>query len=497
VKRWFCAAILFAAALAPAAHAAELVDIPVPARNGEISDAWLPRYPEGGPPRAKVLLPDGYDPAKAYPLLVLLPGLNNHYTWSSDADKHDIVNTAKGFEGIIVMPEGSDGWYTDWWNDGRRWDPAWESYHLDQVIPQVLERYRIRPERRWHALAGTSMGGLGAAYLGGRLPGFFGSVAIFSGLVDTQMVPVENAIQSGISTTSAGAPLDPEAVYGPADGFYANGHNPVKLAANMADTRVFMTTGDGTYDGANAYDPAEGAVIRPASDSYAAALRAAGVDLTYEVHPGGHDWLNFRKELRDAIAWGLFEPVDEHPTSWVNDTVATHGKLWEFAYRFDSPPDRIVRFRRAGGQLTIGAAGSPVTITTDGGCVLHSGTPAKIEIPARPCATLALRVRPRSLTARRWTTVRAAVTPALAGALVRLGRARAVTDERGVARLRVCLRSPGRRRVRATVANRLPARAAVRVRRTVTPWRRSGSRRSSRPSEPRNRCSTPAAAARG
>ncbi len=129
--------------------------------------------------------------------------------------------------------------------------------------------------------------------------------------------------------------------------------------------------------------PAEAEIIRPASDNYAAALVAAGVDLTYQVHAGSHDWANFRRELRDAIDWGLFKPVDEHPTSWVNDTVATHGKLWGFSYRFDAPPDQIVRFRRAGGRLSVGAAGSPVTLRTGGGCVVRVATPAVIDVRPR------------------------------------------------------------------------------------------------------------------
>jgi S-formylglutathione hydrolase FrmB len=456
---------------AASARASELVTIPIPARNGEIADVWLPRYPAGGPPLARVLLPDGYDPARAYPLLVLLVGLNSNYTDWSDRGEGEIATTAKGFPGIIVMPEGGDGWYADWWNRGRRGSPAWESYTLDEVIPQVLERYRIRPERRYHALAGVSMGGLGTAYLGGRLPGFFGSVAVISGLVDLELSPAEGAVQSAISQASAGvAPTDPEAVEGPPGGFYLKGHNPVRLAANMAQTRVFMATGDGTPatdsgHGSAASDQAEeGAIIRPASDDYAAALRAAGVDLVYQQHAGYHDWANFRRELRDAIAWGLFARVDEHATDWVNDTVATHGRLWELAYRFDAPPDRVVRFRRSGDVLTVGQAGSPVAITTDGGCLVHVATPAEVEVPRRPCARLALAVRPRSLPAGRWTRVRATVSPPVAGAVVTLGSARAVTADRGVARLRACLGSPGRRRMRATVANRLPAATVVRVR---------------------------------
>jgi S-formylglutathione hydrolase FrmB len=464
-------ATLVAAVAAPAASASQLIEIQIPARGGEVTDQWLPGYP--GPPRARVLLPDGYDPARPYPLLVLLAGLSSNYRVWSDPGEGQVAKTAAGLDAIIVMPEGASGWYADWWNGGKRSGPAWESYTLDQVIPQILERYRIRPERRYHALAGVSMGGLGTAYLGGRLPGFFGSIAIISGLVDLHLAPVEGSVQSAIPEAYAGAPLDPEAVEGPQDGFYSYGHDPVHLAANLRETRVYMAAGDGrpTDDGEPnprnlATDlPSEAAIIRPASDNYAAALAAAGVELTYATHAGIHDWANFRPELRGAIAWGLFKPVDEHPSSWVNDTVATHGKLWEFAYRFDTPPDRIVRFRRSGAQLSVGAGGSPVRLTTDGGCVIHVATPAVIDVPERPCATLSVAVTPRRVRAGRPTRVRVTVTPAVAGAEVRVGATRALTDGNGTARLRVCVNAGRRARIQVSAPERLPATTFVRANR--------------------------------
>ncbi len=469
------AVLLLGAVVPGAARANELVDIAIPARGGELPKQWVVRYPAGDGPRAKVLLPDGYDPAKAYPLLVLLIGLSSHYSDWSDAGQGEIAKTAAGFPGIIVMPEGGDGWYTDWWNGGRRGSPAWESYVLDQVIPQIQERYRIRPERRYHALAGVSMGGLGTAYLGSRLPGFFGSMAVFSGFVDTQIIPAIPVAQAAISYGGAGViPSDPFILYGPPGGFYETGHNPARLVANLAHTRVFLTTGDGTP---LVQDPGgivlglgivgqseELGIIHPMSASYAAALRAARVDVAYDAHSGNHDWNNFRDEFKAAVAWGLFEPVAERPAEWVYDTVATHGTAWDARFRFDAPPDRVVRFHRSGATLAIGAAGSPVTITTAGGCVLHAVTPGAVEVPARPCAGLGLQVRPRVLRAGVSTRVTARVSPPREGVVVRLGTVRKVTDAQGVARLRVCLRTPGRRQARASTADRLPATARISVR---------------------------------
>ena len=83
----------------------------------------------------------------------------------------------------------------------------------------------------------------------------------------------------------------------------------------------------------------------PADAEHDSALRATGIDVTYETHDGCHCWSDFQAELRSAIAWGPFKPV---ASRWVNDTVATHGQLWDLGYRFTSHPAEVVRFTRAG-----------------------------------------------------------------------------------------------------------------------------------------------------
>ena len=372
----------------PAPSAPTLLDVSIPAVHGPIEDKWLPGYTGG--PRAKVLLPADYDPDRTYPLLVLLIGLTSSYHMWSDAGMGQIAKTAGGLDAIIVMPEAGNGWYTDWWNKGQRGGPSWETYILEDVIPYAVANYPIRPERRWHALAGVSMGGLGTAYLGGRLPGFFGSISVFSGLVDTHLIFGENIVQSFIPQYLAKTPkIDPQAVYGPEFGFYSLGHDPTRLASNLKNTRVFLSTGNGipTEDGEPHTDAptdaaAEGLIIRPAMNKYAQALRAAGVPITSRVHTGAHSWPNFRTEFKEAMAWGFFEPVVEQPASWVNDTVATRGNLWGTDYVFTTPPSKIVRFSRNGAALTISAAGSAVTLMTASGCTITTPTPATVTVPA-------------------------------------------------------------------------------------------------------------------
>ena len=101
----------------------------LPAPDAEIASKWL-SYP--APPRADVLLPAGYDPHKRYPLVVFLNGLDFNY---NSYVEYGLDKPFVDLGAIVVMPEGGNGWYTDWWNNGQRGNPSWESYELRDRDP--------------------------------------------------------------------------------------------------------------------------------------------------------------------------------------------------------------------------------------------------------------------------------------------------------------------------------------------------------------------------
>ena len=310
---------------------------------------------------ANVLLPDGYKAKRRYPVLYLLHGVGDAYDTWAKPERGDIENTAEGFPGIIVMPEGDKGFYTNWWNDGRRADPGWERYDLEELIPQVERRYRIRKARRWHAVAGLSMGGMGAVYLGSQLPHYFGSIATFSGFVSHQRPEVEAGLRAvgGVEYTD---------IFGPMDGFYATGHNPSKLTDNLRWSRLYVTVGDGT--------PAEGQLnpsgalvevaLKPHSDELAAAAEESGAEVTYEPLNGIHDWPEWRRALGNAIDWGFFKPVKKKPKRWQFDTAMARSRAWGFRFTMFEPPEGIVRFARDGRRLS-GEGTGAVRVRTPAG----------------------------------------------------------------------------------------------------------------------------------
>ncbi|HEV7744449.1 MAG TPA: alpha/beta hydrolase family protein [Pyrinomonadaceae bacterium] len=130
-----------------------------------------------------VLLPVDYNqPAsksKRYPVLYLLHGLSGHYTnW---LDKTRLVEYTAGYDVIIVMPEGNDSWYTD-----SATVPAdkYESYIVQELIPDVEKRFRTSTAREGRAIAGLSMGGYGALKFGVKHPEMFAFAASMSGALD-------------------------------------------------------------------------------------------------------------------------------------------------------------------------------------------------------------------------------------------------------------------------------------------------------------------------
>jgi S-formylglutathione hydrolase FrmB len=356
------ALLLFLLVVAAPAQAAELVTIKTPSKH--VDPAVVENWNGDDHPRellANVLLPDAYDGERRFPVLFLLHGVGDRWDTWARPDRGDIEQTAQGFPGIIVMPEGDRGFYTNWWNEGVRGNPGWERYDLEELVPLIMRRFRVRKARRWHAIAGLSMGGMGATYLASQRPHYFGSAATFSGFVSHQMPGVDQ----GLALVGE---VDYERIFGPQDGFYATGHNPSQLTDNLRHTRLYVTVGDGT--------PAEGqvnpggaaveAALKPQSEEFVAAADESGADVTYEPLNGIHDWPEWRRALGNAIAWGFFEPVAETTRSWDFETAMTWSRAWGFKFTFFEPPEEVIRFERRGRKL-IGEGSGAVRIRTPWG----------------------------------------------------------------------------------------------------------------------------------
>jgi S-formylglutathione hydrolase FrmB len=385
-RRLLIVAALGVLVLAPVAvRGAELQTFELPS---ELVDASMP----GGTledgrtvPKVHVLLPDGYraDSKRGYPVLWLLHGANG----GTDTWIPGITTLAAGFPGIVVMPDGGQfGMYMDWWNDGVRGAPAWTTYHLQVLRQEIDRRFPIRRGRRWHAIAGISMGGQGALRYAAMLPGYFGSVVGFSAAFPDMQSDIAQIGLDLLPVRDRGGRTVYEVIFGSADGAFAEGNSSQALAANYDHLRVYVTSGDGVNCPQDpvtpgiALDAATESFINQQQEPFADAVRDAGADVTAVTTCGVHTFGVWDRAFAAAREWGFFEPVPERPQRWVYRTVATEGEMWGLRFRFAAPPSTVARFERSGRKLIATGSGT-VEIRGRRGCRFSAALPFERRLP--------------------------------------------------------------------------------------------------------------------
>jgi enterochelin esterase-like enzyme len=147
----------------------ELVDMP----HGEIHHHFYHSKIAADEHDFYVYTPPGYDTrGPEYPVLYLLHGFSDDASgWTAVGRAHlvldHLIADGKAKPMIVVMPLG----YGDLEVVRRGWgawrDPqlAWRNLDkfsdllLSEIMPQVEQFYRVKPDREWRAIAGLSMGG--------------------------------------------------------------------------------------------------------------------------------------------------------------------------------------------------------------------------------------------------------------------------------------------------------------------------------------------------
>jgi len=103
---------------------------------------------------SRVVVPPGAPP-KDRPLVVFLHGRGEDERSYLIEPMFEALSALRSRAPVMVFPSGGDSSY---WHD--RESGAWGSYVLEEVIPDVVERFDIDPDRI--AIGGISMGGFGA-----------------------------------------------------------------------------------------------------------------------------------------------------------------------------------------------------------------------------------------------------------------------------------------------------------------------------------------------
>ncbi len=264
----------------------------------------------GRPARVNVLTPP---PAvSAAPLLLLLHGADDDPDcWESGVG---LSARARELGAVIVMPEGGAvGFCTDWVHaerpvpgrigrpGGRRDQvaPAWERFHLDEVLPWAEARFSASGHR---VVLGVSMGGLGAIAYTARRPGTFAAAASLSGVL--------NLFAPGIAALTLSALLrerqHPYALWGSPreDRRRWEAHDPVSLASRLDGVPLYLARADGRPVPGDPNFPALTGVLErligPCTDSFSRRLNALGIRATVHHGHGVHMWPTWNREFDRA-----------------------------------------------------------------------------------------------------------------------------------------------------------------------------------------------------
>ena len=228
-------------------------------------------------PRVNVLLPDGYDATRRYPVLYLLHGGGEDY--STFDTKYDIRNHTAGRDLIVVMPDGgAAGWYSD--PESSNVGPRnWETFHVGELIPWADATFSTIAQPSGRAVSGFSMGGFGALKYAAKHPELFGSVSSHSGPADLRIQ--DGAVVHWANFTAGATDLKGGTIYGiPWDQTRVSADNPVEHVESYRGKRVFLVCGTES----DRYE----SIVLPSQQSFEKALAGAGIEYERYEDTGAH-----------------------------------------------------------------------------------------------------------------------------------------------------------------------------------------------------------------
>lgn len=233
----------------------------------DVDDCWR---------QLMVYTPAGYDECEAdYPVLYVLHGSGeNHSAWmvqgrtpqimdnliaSGEAVPKVVVSVDSNVCSLVGGVEPINGW---------RSVENFRIELLDNVIPFVEHRYRVRRENRWRAVCGSSMGGLQSFFIGLRQPEVFTSVGVFSTGMFSEiggvvLLDLETEVPGMLSASAD----------------FNNKFDVFFMTCGEQDTVVNSMRN----------------IVKTMSD--------AGVEVKFNTYPGGHEWQVWRKSLHEFVQY--------------------------------------------------------------------------------------------------------------------------------------------------------------------------------------------------
>lgn len=231
-----------------------------------------------------VYLPPDYETSqRSYPVLYLLHGYGDDQTgWVQFGEvltiADEAIKSGNATAMIIVMPDakaGKVGYVNDVKGDWR-----YEDFFFQEFIPYIEKTYRIKPEKRYRAIAGLSMGGEGTFIYALRHPEMFSTACPLSAATGPATADeIKNyRLWSGGDNI---ADSDKEA--------YFKKYSVLKIIESMTTdqmkaVRWYIDCGDDDF-------------LFEGNSMVHIALRKKNVPHEFRIRDGGHTWSYWRSAL--------------------------------------------------------------------------------------------------------------------------------------------------------------------------------------------------------
>ena len=232
-----------------------------------------------------VVLPPDYTAARTarFPVIYLLHGLGGSAgDWVSKRAR--LAEHAAAHRFIIVVPEGRDGWYTD---SATVPNEKFESYFVEELIPDVQRRFRTIEKREARAVAGLSMGGYGALKFGLKHPQLFAFAASMSGALGAASWKPEDPLPEFVRPSIL-------KVFGAADSPVRPANDIYKLARDLTPERTnalpYIYLDCGTED-----------FLIAQNRDFSALLVEKKIPHEYRQLPGAHNWPYWDRQVQEVL----------------------------------------------------------------------------------------------------------------------------------------------------------------------------------------------------
>ncbi|MFT6872598.1 MAG: enterochelin esterase-like enzyme [Roseivirga sp.] len=236
-----------------------------------------------------VYLPDGYESSKRmYPVVYLLNGFTgNEIDWIQFGDMQKIVDEGIASGEIppmvIIMPDGDDRLYMNNHDNSYRYGDMF----IEELMPFVEEKYRIRAEKQFRGISGLSMGGAGTLRFAMLYPELFGAAAAYSSAVGTDEEMISGGQQGfdGYWGRVLGTGLKAEARL--SDYYRKNSILDIAKTADinkLNSVRIYFDCGDDDF-------------LAVGNASLHIEMLDRGIRHEYRVRDGAHNWDFWRTSL--------------------------------------------------------------------------------------------------------------------------------------------------------------------------------------------------------